>query len=265
MHAALIVAVLLLGSVAQPRRSEPVYIDFASTARVPAAVLTPGTYVFVPGRAVAGQIVIDIYRARDMSLVVSCLAIEIDRLPEGQSMLTDFPGTAPPYLRAWFHPGFRRGYAFVYAPEEAAAIFAASATSVPSTAFSAGSSSLMGLLPIAHLDDQYRGGVPEWAAALPVPFKAPGPLDHLALARVAVLTHLHDVPPDTAARLALLNRQMAALTASYVDGRPDLLRRLALVEATVGNSALAFSGDRETTHVLERVRAQIAAFAAVLR
>jgi len=58
----LIIAALLSQEAAPPDR---VHISFDNPVRVPGVQLDAGSSVFVPGRSVAGQVVIDIYRADD--------------------------------------------------------------------------------------------------------------------------------------------------------------------------------------------------------
>ncbi|HEX6323182.1 MAG TPA: hypothetical protein VFZ36_05600 [Vicinamibacterales bacterium] len=270
--AAILISVLLLAPAAvapagaQHTRVLPAdmaYLEFTSAARVPGATLDPGFYVFVPSHPVAGQMVIDIYRGGGMALVASFLAVETSLREPGDRPFLDYAGTSPPYLRAWFHRGFRYGYEFVYHPEEAAGIFAASGTSVPATIFR-GSTSLVGLLPIDHVGDGYRAGSPRGAAGrFAVEGVVPGPGDQLTLARAEILAHLYEMPPDIATRLRLLNSQIAALMTAWLYEPGEVRRRLALVTATLANTS--FPEFRALTHVLERVRERMVQFAGSLR
>lgn len=243
------------------RELEPVVISFGSAVRVPGASLSPGDYLFVPGEAVAGQLVIDIYamRAGGPEPVASFLAIERAMRRPDEAGFLDYAGSSPPYLRVWFHRGARFGYEFVYHPEEAQGIYAASGTPVPAAVFR-GSTSLIGVMPIEHMDENYRGGRPaEAAGRLAADGIVPGPLDQLALARIAILAHLPSAPPDMATRLRLLNRQIADLHRAYVAGEGEAARRLSLAIATVNNTTFAEQG--ELAHVIERVRERLARFA----
>lgn len=245
--------------------ADRVSVHFGSAVRVPGATLAPGEYLLVPGISVAGQLVIDIYSASldRLELVASFLAIERAVRRRDESGFEDYPGTSPPYVRIWVHRASRFVYEFVYHPEEAQAIFAASGTSVPSTVFR-GSTSLIGVLPIEHVDDSYRGGRPAGAAGdFAAEGVVPGPLDQLALARIAILTHMPAAPSDIATRLRLLNRQIAELHASYAEGDSDVQYRLSLAVATVNNTA--YEGHTELAHVIERVRERLARFADFLR
>lgn len=261
MIPALVVAMLLALAPDQAPPVEPVYITFGSSVRVPGETLEAGSYLFAAGAPIAGQIVIDIYRAGSMSLVASVLALEASLLERpDRATLVDYRGTSPPALRAWFHPGFRHGYEFVYPEAEAAGIFSASGEQVPAAAFR-GQPLRPGLIAIDHVDTGYRGGIP--GASNAGTGEAMGPIDQLALARVAVLSHLPRVDPDVATRLRLLNAQLAALTGSYVSGDGLAPERLRLARATLENSL--FVSDDELTHALERVRERLQLFAQAIR
>ena len=246
-----LLAALLQLPLAQTAPVEPFYVTFGSAVRVPSVTLPAGSYVFTAGTPIAGQMVVDIYRASDMTPLASFLAIESSLPRDAEAAIVDYAGSSPPYLRAWFHRALRHGFEFVYHPEEAAGIFAASGVSVPAAVFR-GRATLTGLLPIDHIDDQYRLGSPDRDSGASD--------DHLALARVAVLAHLPSVPPDIAFRLTLLNRQIADLQRAEPG---EVEHRLALAIATVDNTAM--SGDAELAHVLERVRLRLGQFRASLR
>jgi hypothetical protein len=260
LHATML-AMLLALAPDQAVPVEPVYVTFGSSVRVPGETLEAGSYVFAAGAPIAGQIVIDVYRAGSMTFVTSVLALEASLLARPDAAtLVDYRGTSPPALRAWFHPGFRHGYEFVYPEAEAAAIFETSGEQVPAAAFR-GQPLRAGLIAIDHVDSGYRGGVPDASNA--GAGEAMGPIDQLALARVAVLSHLPHVAPPTATRLRLLNAQLAALTASYVSGDGLGPERLRLARATLENSLLV--SDEELTHTLERVRERLQLFAEAIR
>ena len=273
----LLYAIALLLTPASPsgRQADPVdrvYVQFGSAARVPGVTLQPGTYIFMPGRPVAGQLIIEIYTDTG-ALVATCLAIESTLPRPGNATLVDYPDTRPPALRAWFHPGNVRGYEFVYERDEAAAIFAASSVPVASTISDDAAESLLGVMPIVHADDLYRAGVaPDVATELGIANVPPGPIDRLTLARVAILSHLDSVPPDVAARLRLLDAQIRDIHTAYRLGTPDLGYRVRLARASLDNLSAGYRRNagtveltRATTHVLERVRAQVEAFEAFLR
>lgn len=253
-------------------RADRVYIQLGSAARVPGVTLEPGTYIFMPGTPVAGQLIIEIHKG-DGGHVATILAIQsaLDR-PRGGTLL-DYPGTDPPALRAWFHPGNARGYEFVYSRDEAAAIFAASSVPVASTISDDAAASLVGVMPIVHADDLYRAGVaPDVAAELGISNVPPGPIDRLTLARVAILGHIDSVPEDIATRLKLLDEQIRDIHTAYRMGKPDVAHRVSLARASLDNmpsapdrNAGTFVHTLAITHVLERVRAQVEAFEALLR
>lgn len=269
------IAFLLLPAASSGQEAdavERVYVQLGSAARVPGATLEPGTYLFMPGPPVAGQIIIEIYTAKG-ALAATCLAIQstLDR-PHGATLI-DYPDTRPPALRAWFRPGNARGHEFVYPRDEAAAIFAASSVPVASTISDDAAASLVGVMPIVHADDLYRAGVaPDVATELGITSVPPGPTDRLTLARVAILGHLDSVPRDIATRRRLLDSQIRDVHTAYGMNAPDLPHRLSLARASLDNmpagldrNAGTFVQTPAVTHVLERVRAQVQAFEALLR
>lgn len=270
-----IAACLLAAPVAAqaPDPVDRVYITFGGPFRLPEVTLPPGTYIFMPGRPVAGQLVIDVFTGDASRQVAAVLAIESTLTRPSTGTILDYPGTRPPALRAWFHPGNVRGYEFVYPRDEAAAIFRASSVPVASTIRDDAAASVVGLLPIIHADDAYRAGVePDVSTALGVSSVPPGPIDRLTLARVAILGHVDSVPEDIATRLKLLDSQIRDVHTAYRMGSPDLAHRIKLARASLDNmpslpdrNAGTFVQTPAVTHVLERVRAQVEAFEAFLK
>lgn len=241
---------------AQDARADVAHVAFASPVRVPGATLEAGEYVFAPGRAVAGQLVIDVYAADCSSLIVSLFAVETPERRPADATFVHYPGTSPPYLRAWFHPG-SAGYEFVYAPAEAAALFATSGVRVPSASFGMSMADRLGFIAVDHLDEAYRGRLD---ARDPVaPDRDLGPIDRLTLARLAIHAHVDDLPADARIRMRLLDRQLGDLLTSYRMGQDDMMARLRLVLATLGNLR-PLAVHPTAAHVLERVRDQVTLF-----
>ena len=269
------IALFLLPALVAPQAAVPVdrvYIQFGRAFRVPGQTLPAGSYIFLPGDPVAGQLIIEIYKA-DGELAATSLAIESTLPRPSAATLIDYPDTKPPAIRAWFHPNSAHGYEFVYARDEAAQIFAASNVPVASTISDDAAAALIGVMPIVHADDLYRAGVaPDVATELGIATVPPGPIDRLTLARVAILGHLDSLPKDVAMRLRLLDSQLRDVHTAYRLGSPDLAHRLSLARASLDNmpslpdrNAGTFEQTPATTHVLERVRAQIEAFETLLR
>ena len=77
----MLLAVFALAPASQLVPPAPVYISFASPARLPGVTLEPAAYVFAAGRELAGQIVVDVYRADCSALVASVLAVESSLRP----------------------------------------------------------------------------------------------------------------------------------------------------------------------------------------
>ncbi len=260
-------------AAAQTSPVDRVYIQFGKEFRVPGVTLESGTYIFMPSAPVAGQIIVEIYDGNASKLLASVLAIESSLARPGDATLVDYSDTKPSALRAWFHPGNPRGYEFVYTREEAVLIFSASATPVPSTISDDASGSMLGLLPITHADDVYRGGVDtDLARELGVAALPPQATDRLTLARVAILSHVDSVPSDIAMRLRQLDGQIRDVHEAYRLGKPDFAQKLALAKSSLGNmpsgpdqNAGTFEQTPALAHVVQRVRAQIQAFDDLVR
>lgn len=80
------------------------------------------------------------------------------------------------------------------------------------------------------------------------------------------------MPEDIATRLTLLDAQIREIHTAYRMGTPDLAHRVSLARASLDNmpsgpdrNAGTFVHNGAMTHVLERVRAQVEAFEAILR
>ena len=272
-----IVFLLLIGALAparaQTQPSDRVHIQFGREFRIPGATLPAGSYLFMPGDPVAGQLIIEIYKGDASELVATVLAIESELPRPGDATLVDYPGTNPTVLRAWFHPGNPRGYEFVYTREEGSQIFRQAQIPVPSTIADASSADLIGLLPIVHADDVYRVGVSEdLATAVGVTALPPSPIDRLTLARVAILSHVDSVPSDIATRLRLLDSQIRDVHTAYRMKRDDFEHKVSLAKASLGNMPAGMDQNPGTfdqtpalEHVLQRVRAQIEAFEKLLQ
>lgn len=257
---------------AQDSPVDRVHIQFGKEFRVPGVTLESGTYIFMPSAPVAGQIIIEIYDGDATKLMATVLAIESTLARPDDATLVDYSDTKPSALRAWFHPGNPRGYEFVYTREEAALIFSASATPVPSTISDDATGSMLGLLPIVHADDVYRGGVDTDLARELGVAALPQATDRLTLARVAILSHVDAVPSDIAMRLRQLDGQLRDVHEAFRLHKPDFGQKLALAKSSLGNmpsgpdqNAGTFDQTPALTHVLDRVRAQIKAFDDLLR
>lgn len=258
--------------LSQPPAQDRVYIQFGKEFRVPGATLPAGSYMFMPGDPVAGQLIIEIFKADASELVATVLAIESELARPGDATLVDYQGTDPAALRAWFHPANPRGYEFVYTREEGNAIFRETQVPVPSTIADDASTALIGLLPIEHADDVYRVGVSEnLATAVGVTALPPSPVDRLTLARVAILSHVDSVPGDIAIRLQLLDSQIRDIHTAYRTKDREFPHKVALAKASLGNMPAGMDQNPGTfvqtpalAHVLERVRAQIEAFEKLL-
>lgn len=269
----LLVTGALTPAQAQNDPADRVHIQFGREFRIPGATLPAGSYLFMPGDPVAGQLIIEIYKGDASELVATVLAIESELPRPGDATIVDYPGTNPTALRAWFHPGNPRGYEFVYTRDEGNQIFRQTQIPVPSTIADAADAELIGLLPIVHADDVYRVGVSEdLATAVGVKALPPTPVDRLTLARVAILSHMDSVPSDIATRLRLLDSQIRDVHTAYRMKSDDFPHKVSLAKASLGNMPAGMDqnpGTFEQTpalaHVLERVRAQIEAFEKLLQ
>jgi len=272
---ALLVSLALPAMVrAQPLPSDRANVRFDSTVRVPGLTLEPGEYLFVLGMPVGGQAVIDIYRAKDSRLMASCLVVESRQRRPGWTTITEYEGTDPPALRAWFHPGNAVGFEFVYGVGEAKAIYLSTGESVPFAAVTRVSPEQLGTIPIAVSGSQDAESPAPIGTAGSIRPPALGPVDHLEAARAALASRLSAADAGTLGRLVLIVKLLEGLEAAYRSGRDgDARRDLRTVRNTVDGmlvgSRARFSGlrplDPETEAALERVRAHLAAFASFLQ
>ena len=225
--------------------------------------LAAGRYIFLLSAPVAGQVVIEVYNGDASKLIAACVGIESDLLKQGGDSLAEYPRTTPVALRAWFHPDSPRGYAFVYGPEEAARIFAASASPVPSTIHGDSEEEMrLGLLPIGHADERYDRQRGEADAAEPLQ-----PSDLLTLARLSIVAHIDSLPSDVAQRLRLLYDQIRDVETADPADAADVDLKLQLVKASLVNmpagpdrNAGTFVQLPALTEVLDSVRARVKAF-----
>ena len=94
------------------------YLTFSRSVAIPGATLAPGTYVFEEVDTAHDANVVRVL-SRDRSHVyLTQFAREVER-PAGSSadravVLGEISGNAAPPVLAWFRPGSRTGYAFVY-------------------------------------------------------------------------------------------------------------------------------------------------------
>lgn len=208
------------------------YLEFTSPARIPGATLAPGMYLFVIGRPVGDQAIIDVYSADGGRFIAACLAVE-SRLPRpARSTTLDFAGTAPATLRAWFHPANPFGYEFVYNQEEAREIFGAARAAVPYAPFTPANRDLVGAFPIRHLTPVPVIGV----AALYEPFDDTLDLhEHLVAARrVAVRTAQSQ--PKFKGLLEVLERNVAQLQGAHRRNDPKAASEYRrLVDSMINN------------------------------
>lgn len=260
------------------------YLEFTSPVRIPGATLAPGMYLFVIGKAVGGQSIVDVYSADGARLVATCLTIE-STLPRPAAATTiDFPGGRPPALRAWFHPTNAHGLEFVYSQREARALFAGAALPVPYSAFTPGNRDLVGAFPIARIRPVPVVAMAGAAAVAPSAVgtsgttaivedidEVMGPHTHLTAARRVLAAAEARTSAGYRDMLAALRKQVAKLQAAYRRGdRGDTAESLRLLEKTVQNlmpdeSAIIARRQvrmpRAVALVLERVQAHVRAFA----
>jgi hypothetical protein len=259
------------------------YLEFTSPVRIPGATLAPGMYLFVIGRPVGDQSIIDVYSSDGSRLIATCLGVD-STLPRPSSRTTvDFPRVSPSTLRAWFNAASAYGMEFVYGQTEAKALFSETGLAVPYTSFKTGSRDLVGAFPVRRVTPLPLVGVANAAAMVPTaagtagvtglfePFDdSLGPHDHLTSARRLIAERAAELPPQSKAMLETLGRQVSQMQAAFRKGdRKEVDEWLRLVDKMIYN--LLPNEDliiarrqqrlpREIIVVLERVQAHVKAF-----
>lgn len=260
------------------------YLEFSAPARIPGATLAPGMYLFVVGRGVGGQMVIDVYSADGGRLIATCLAIETALPRPAGSTTLDYPGTSPATLRAWYPAAHMRGVEFVYGASEARELATRFGVPVPHASFKAANRDLVGAFPVGRTTAVPMMRVAGPGAVAPAatgtsgvttllePFdEALAPHQHLTMARRLLIERARRVPERERPLLNVTGRLVGALHSAYRRGSEKAVgETLAVIEASLTNlmPAAAVVAERRleplprgTALVLERVRAHVRAFA----
>ena len=259
------------------------YLEFTSPVRIPGATLAPGMYLFVIGRLVGDQSIVDVYSSDGTRLIATCLAVETALPRPARRTTVDFPHVSPAALRAWFHPANPVGFEFVYDQTEAKELFSQTGLAVPYTAFKPSNRDLVGAFPVRRLTPLPMLGVANAAAIAPAmsgtkgvtalfePFDDTlGPHDHLLSARRLIAKRGEQVSADRRAIFDTLGRQISQLQSSYrKNDRKEVGEWLRLVEKMLLNlmpnedlilARKQVRPSRETIVLLERVQAHVNAF-----
>lgn len=239
-------------------------------------------YLFVIGRPVGDQSIVDIYSSDGARLIATCLAIDSTVPRPSRRTTVDFPGGSPTALRAWFHPANPIGIEFVYNQAEAKSIFGETGLPVPYSAFKASNRDLVGAFPVRRLTPLPVMGAATAGGIAPAPTGTTGltalfePFDdtlgphaHLTAARRLIAARARDLPAQKIL-LETLGRQVSQLQAAYrKNHRKDVADGVRLIERTIENllpnEALILARrqarlPRGAVVALERVRAHVAAF-----
>ena len=260
------------------------YLEFTSPVSIPGATLAPGMYLFVIGRPVGDQAIVDVYSSDGSRLIATCLAIE-STLPRPANRTTlDFPRVAPAVLRAWFHPPNPTGVEFVYSQSEAKALFAQSGLAVPYSAFKGSNRDLVGAFPVRRITPlPVVVGVAGAGAVAPsitgtggmtALFEAfddtIGPHDHLTAARRLIAARAQQVGPSQKPLYDIVGRQVSQLQAAYRrNDRKEVAEWLRLINKMLDNmmpNEIEIAArrqqrpERATVVLLQRVQAHVKAF-----
>ena len=258
------------------------YLEFTSPVRIPGATLAPGMYLFVIGRPVGDQSIVDVYSSDGSRLIATALAVETALPRPSRRTTVDFPRMSPAPLRAWFHPSNPFGVEFVYNQIEAKEIFNETGIPVQYASFRSSNRDLVGAMPVRRLTPLPVVGVANAAfapaaagtvgvTALFEPFDDTlGPHDHLTSARRLIAARTSQLPPAQKPLLETLGKQISQMQAAYRKGdRKEVAEWLRLVDKMLlnlmPNDALITARKqvrppRETVVVLERVQAHVRAF-----
>lgn len=262
--------------------SDPIYFEFTSPVRIPGTTLSPGTYLFVVGRPVGGQTIVDVYSADGARLLATCLTIESTLPRPAASTTVDFPGVSPATLRAWFPLRKRRGLEFVYRAEEGHELFTASGMPVPYAAFETANRDLVGAFQVRRVTAAPVLTPVNAAAVAPAFVGTSGatallfdesldPAAHLTAARRAMMIQASRSPEPFRTLLEVLTEHFPRLQSAYLRrDRPQTAATLKMIENSIV-SLVPTQADltmhrrqplpRDLLLSLERVQAHLRAFA----
>ncbi|HEX6322415.1 MAG TPA: hypothetical protein VFZ36_01715 [Vicinamibacterales bacterium] len=258
------------------------YLRFGSPTRLPGATLAPGTYLFVIGRPVGGQTIIDVYTSDGSRLVASCLAMESRLRRPSRTTTLDY-AVSPSALRAWFHPANRRGVEFVYGRAEATDLSTATGLPVPYAAFTPSNRDLVGAFPVGTATPVPPIAVVNAAAIAPAATGTSGiavldlfndtlgPREHLMAARRILAERASASQPHERVLLETLGIYVGRLQSAFLrNDRKGMQSARRVLEASIVNltpdpreiaARRQEPRPRETLQALERVRAHVRAFA----
>lgn len=138
-----VVAALLSPALRADDWNKLTYLTFSGPVQVPGATLPAGTYMFKLADPDTGRRAIQIWDEKGTKLYTTLLSIP-DQMFEAKDdpyvSFTERPSGEPAAIRAWFYPGERTGYEFVYPKDQAMRI--AKATNTP---------------VLAHADESFSG------------------------------------------------------------------------------------------------------------
>lgn len=254
------------------------YLEFATPIRIPGASLAPGMYLFVIGRPIGGQFIIDIYSADGARLVATTLAVESPLAKPAAVTTLDYAAGAAPALRAWFPAASLAGVEFVYSRADATALFSATGLPVPYAPFRPATRDLVGAFPVSRATPVPRISVAGAGIVAPLPVATAGrtavieavdetlgPHLHLTTARRVLAERATVLSRRDRLGLDNLGQDVSALQAAFRRGKhTDASERLQRVMQKV-DALIAGAPARDTVLALERVRAHAAAFAKFLR
>jgi hypothetical protein len=131
--ATLVFSLALAGVLVAPRAkadewNKKTFVTFNEPVEIPGRVLTPGTYVFKLLDSQADRDIVQIFNKDESQLYATILAIPDYRLtPTGKTVIKfeERKSDTPEAIRAWFYPGNRYGFEFVYPQARATQLAAA--------------------------------------------------------------------------------------------------------------------------------------------
>ncbi len=111
-------------------------MTFNDAVEVPGAVLQPGTYVFKLMDDAANRNIVQVWNSDETKLVTTFIAISNYRLKATGKTVVNFeerPSGSPEAIKAWFYPGDKYGWEFVYPHKRALELAQANKYNVTST------------------------------------------------------------------------------------------------------------------------------------
>lgn len=199
-------AIVASGIAGAQTYNKKTYLTFSGPVSVPGITLPAGTYTFQIANPDSGSRVIEVMD-KDMKRVHGLFFALPAQLPEPPNdpvvQFTERPEGAPPAIKAWFYPGERTGFEFVYPRSQAVKIAKANHEKVLSTADTTATRQTSSPQAVEEFKNARVERVDENSQLTPVPRSTPAPSTEAPQQSPSNATSSSSRLPQTASPLAL--------------------------------------------------------------